>query len=434
MAKTNSTELSPEERLQQALVPEEERPYELPEGWKWVRIGDINCYQGTSVTPAANKEKLFELYSVPSFDGNYPEIIKGKDIGSSKQTVEVGDVLLCKINPRINRVWYVSGYTENELIASSEWIVIRNHGIESRYLMYCLRSQYFRQLLLSNVSGVGGSLMRAQPKFVKNYPIPIAPYYVQVQIADFIDKEFARLDKAQEQIQSVIDSEEERKQSILHKAFTGELTKKWRLERNTNLMSWKHMTLKEACNGLKYGTASKSVKEGNVAVIRMGNLQGGEIDWTNLVYSDNDADNAKYHLDPGAVLFNRTNSPELVGKTAIYRGEQPAIYAGYLIKLDYKEFLDGEFLNYIMNSPEEKYYCNMVKSDGVNQSNISAAKIGEFEIPVPSLDEQHEITRLLDRYFNAERALRQSCSLAFDQIIASRQSILSKDFSGALFK
>ena len=72
MAKTNSTELSPEERLQQALVPEEERPYELPEGWKWVRIGDINCYQGTSVTPAANKEKLFELYSVPSFDGNYP--------------------------------------------------------------------------------------------------------------------------------------------------------------------------------------------------------------------------------------------------------------------------------------------------------------------------------------------------------------------------
>ena len=124
-------------------------------------------------------------------DGNYPEIIKGKDIGSSKQTVEVGDVLLCKINPRINRVWYVSGYTENELIASSEWIVIRNHGIESRYLMYCLRSQYFRQLLLSNVSGVGGSLMRAQPKFVKNYPIPIAPYYVQVQIADFIDKEFA---------------------------------------------------------------------------------------------------------------------------------------------------------------------------------------------------------------------------------------------------
>lgn len=434
MAKTNSTELSPEERLQQALVPEEERPYELPEGWKWVRIGDINCYQGTSVTPAANKEKLFELYSVPSFDGNYPEIIKGKDIGSSKQTVEVGDVLLCKINPRINRVWYVSGYTENELIASSEWIVIRNHGIEPRYLMYCLRSQYFRQLLLSNVSGVGGSLMRAQPKFVKNYPIPIAPYYVQVQIADFIDKEFARLDKAQEQIQSVIDSEEERKQSILHKAFTGELTKKWRLERNIDLMSWKHMTLKEACNGLKYGTASKSVKEGNVAVIRMGNLQGGEIDWTNLVYSDNDADNAKYHLDPGAVLFNRTNSPELVGKTAIYRGEQPAIYAGYLIKLDYKEFLDGEFLNYIMNSPEEKYYCNMVKSDGVNQSNISAAKIGEFEIPVPSLDEQHEITRLLDRYFNAERALRQSCSLAFDQIIASRQSILNKDFIGALFK
>lgn len=194
------------------------------------------------------------------------------------------------------------------------------------------------------------------------------------------------------------------------------------------------MPLKEACNGLKYGTASKSQKEGEVAVIRMGNLQDGEIDWSNLVYSNNAEDNEKYCLHSGDVLFNRTNSPELVGKTAIYRGEQPAIYAGYLIKLDYKDFIDGEYLNCIMNSPEEKQYCNQVKSDGVNQSNVSAAKIGEFNIPVPTIGEQHEIVRIFNAYIDNSRAIEDAARTALDQLEKTRKAILSKAFHGELIR
>lgn len=121
----------------------------------------------------------------------------------------------------------------------------------------------------------------------------------------------------------------------------------------------------------------------------MGNLQGGEIDWNNLVYSNNAVDNQKYRLTDGDVLFNRTNSAEQVGKTSIYRGERPAIYAGYLIKLDYDHsVIIGEYLNYLLNSPEARDYCNRVKSDAVNQSNINAQKIGAFEIPLISIEEQ----------------------------------------------
>ena len=220
----------------------------------------------------------------------------------------------------------------------------------------------------------------------------------------------------------------------MHKAFIGELTKKWRTEHQIKLVSWKHMPLKEACNGLKYGTASKSQKEGTVAVIRMGNLQDGEIDWSNLVYSNNAEDNEKYCLHLGDVLFNRTNSSELVGKTAIYRGEQPAIYAGYLIKLDYKTFIDGEYLNYIMNSPEEKQYCNQVKSDGVNQSNVSAAKIGDFEIPVPSLDEQHEIVCVLRNCIENDKAVINTARAAMEQLEETKKSILNKAFHGELIQ
>lgn len=164
--------LTIEEKLEQALVPDWEQPYKVPGNWLWVRIEGINTFQGTSVDPSKTPKQVYELYNVPIFETNYPEIVEGSEIGSTKQQVEKDDVLLCKINPRINRVWRVFQHTNYPLIASSEWIVIRSTATQPTYLQYCLSSQYFRELLLSNVSGVGGSLMRAQPKYVKTYQIP----------------------------------------------------------------------------------------------------------------------------------------------------------------------------------------------------------------------------------------------------------------------
>ena len=140
---------------------------------------------------------------------------------------------------------------------------------------------------------------------------------------------------------------------------------------------------------LPYGTAKKSDSKGKVAVLRMGNLQNGEIDYTDLVYSSDDEDIKQYELLENDLLFNRTNSAEWVGKTAIYRGDVKAIYAGYLIRL--RTGLNAEYLNAVMNSQYERDYCNTVKTDGVNQSNINAQKLGAFLIPVPSLSEQYRI-------------------------------------------
>ena len=81
-------------------------------------------------------------------------------------------------------------------------------------------------------------------------------------------------------------------------------------------------------------------------------------------------------MSTGDVLFNRTNSAEFIGKTAMYRGNCPAIYSGYWIKLDYeKNIVDGEYLSFIPNSPETKIYCDSIKSNAVNQSNINVKKI-----------------------------------------------------------
>lgn len=427
------TALTIEERLQQALVPAEEQPYEVPENWVWVRLGAVNKYISKSVNPISEPDKIFELYSVPSMVDNYPEIIAGSDIGSSKQSVCKKDVLLCKINPRINRVWKVSQFTDNELIASSEWIIIRNNHIDENYLMYCFQSKYFREFILSNVSGVGGSLMRAQPKYVQTYPIPLPPLSEQQRIVERIEELFAKLDEAKERLQEVVDSFAVRKAAILHKAFTGELTKQWRLENGVSDESWEEKTIGEICSSLKYGTSKKSSDDGEVVVLRMGNLQNGEIDWSNLAYTSDEEDIKKYLLKSGDVLFNRTNSPELVGKTSIYRGEMPAIYAGYLIKLDYeKNIVVGDYLNYYLNSSKAKEYYMQVKTDGVSQSNINAKKIGEFEIPLPTISEQHEIVRLIDDLLARERAAQQAAEQALASIDLMKKSILARAFRGEL--
>lgn len=427
------TALTIEERLQQALVPAEEQPYEVPENWVWVRLGEVNKYISKSVNPISEPDKIFELYSVPSMVDNYPEIIAGSDIGSSKQSVCKKDVLLCKINPRINRVWKVSQFTDNELIASSEWIIIRNNHIDANYLMYCFQSKYFREFMLSNVSGVGGSLMRAQPKYVQTYPIPLPPLSEQQRIVERIEELFAKLDEAKERLQEVADSFAVRKAAILHKAFTGELTKQWRRENGVSDASWEEKTIGEICSSLKYGTSKKSSDDGEVVVLRMGNLQNGEIDWSNLAYTSDEEDIKKYLLKSGDVLFNRTNSPELVGKTSIYRGEMPAIYAGYLIKLDYeKNIVVGDYLNYYLNSSKAKEYYMQVKTDGVSQSNINAKKIGEFEIPLPSLSEQHEIVRLIDDLLARERSAQQATEQALASIDLMKKSILARAFRGEL--
>ena len=166
---------------------------ELPIGWGVGSFSQVNLYFGENVDPGNFPNEVFELYSVPNFEIGTPEIVTGQEIGSSKQSVRENDILVCKINPHINRVWITGHITPYRLLGSSEWIVFRNQLLFAPYLRYYFSSPYFRELMLSNVSGVGGSLMRAQPESVKKYPLLIPPYQEQRRIAECIDTLFSSL-------------------------------------------------------------------------------------------------------------------------------------------------------------------------------------------------------------------------------------------------
>lgn len=164
----------------------------------------------------------------------------------------------------------------------------------------------------------------------------------------------------------------------------------------------------------------------------MGNIQKGEIDWSNLVYSSDDEEIRKYYLHPGTVLFNRTNSPELVGKAGIYRGEKPAIFAGDLIRINNFDVLNPEYLNYWLNSSFARQLCREVKTDGVSQSNINAQKLSKFEIPFCDPEEQQVVVSRIKQYFHLADQIEYRYHKAKTHIDNLTQSILAKAFRGEL--
>lgn len=438
------TALTPEERLQAALVPDWEWPYKLPGNWCWTKIGSISSlHRGVSYKKTDAHTERRENSCLVMRGGNICEgsidteadnIYVDISLVAENQIVRKNDIIIVA-STGSTKVIGRAGISKMDYldVAFGAFLLLVRPStkVNQRYIDYFFLSDNYRNRIKKLASGININNIRGE--YITETLVPLAPLAEQQRIVDRIESLFAKLDEAKEKAQAVVDSFETRKAAILHKAFTGELTAKWREEHGVGMESWEKRSVGELCISLKYGTAKKSDASGNVVVLRMGNLQQGEIDWSDLAYSNDPDDIDKYKLFPGDVLFNRTNSAALVGKTAIYRGEHPAIYAGYLIKLDYDhDKIIGDYLNYALNTLDAKKYCNSVKTDGVNQSNINAKKIGAYSFNVPSIPEQEKIVSVIQKLLSKEQQTKEAAEIVLDQIELMKKSILARAFRGEL--
>ena len=200
-------------------------------------------------------------------------------------------------------------------------------------------------------------------------------------------------------------------------------------------VGWEWCRLRDVIYPPKYGTSSKSLSYGDVPVLRMGNIQDGKVVYDKLVFSNNVEDNRKYILQDGDLLFNRTNSAELVGKTAIFKGNRHVIYAGYLILLRPIK-TNSEYLNYIFSSPYVRSYCKEVKTIGVQQCNINAEKISQLLVPIAPFEEQmrivdkiKEVLPSVDKYSISQYNL-DSLNVSLSECL--KKSILQEAIQGKL--
>lgn len=457
------------EALASPFVPTEKQPYPIPENWCWTDIESINQYSGSSVDPIRQPDTIFELYSVPSSADDYPEIIAGSEIGSSKQSVIKNDILLCKINPRINRVWKVSQHTDNVLLASSEWIIIRNSAINPDYLMFCFRSPYFREFMLSNVSGVGGSLMRAQPKFVKKYPVPIAPIAEQHRIVSHIKSLFAKLDEAKEKAQAVVDGFELRKSAILHKAFAGELTERWRRKHdaspNTLLVDiekcsygwpkkdqqflknaqctahavavgsghiWIKCTIGAISRVTNGSTPSRKIPvywQGTIPWVSSGEVRNNIIGSTDECITQEGYDNSSVKLLPaGTVLIAMIGEGKTRGQSAILAIDATINQNIAAVVIDHG-LVSSRYIWYWF---QMNYARNREKGSGTGPQALNCQRVRELDFFVPSPPEQQEIVRILDSFLMQEQRAKEAAEAVLSQIDTMKKAILARAFRGEL--
>lgn len=206
-------------------VPEDV-PFEVPDSWAWIRLEKLLAKRKT-INPEDIENDTVELWSIPAYDLNKPEIISGKEIGSSKKQVFTGDVLLSKIVPHISRVWAVKSVHEDyKKLASTEWIVYKPDGFDVEYFTLVLKSYWFRNIMLSNVSGMG-SLRRTNPSAINKTLLPVPPIKEQERIVKKLKEIFPLVEaygKAHDKLAELNESLPHKlKQSILQEAIQGKL-------------------------------------------------------------------------------------------------------------------------------------------------------------------------------------------------------------------
>ena len=201
---------------------------DLPSGWAWATLGNLGVEIRGQLKPEPGT--TYDLYSVPTFPTGRPERIDGTQAKSGKRGVQPNDVLLCKINPRINRVWVVDETAGHPKIASTEYLVFRPHDPRmSSFIRQYLSSPRFRDWIKLSVEGATGSHTRAKSGPILQQLVPVAPLAEQERIVAAIEEHFSRLNA----VEASLDVAETRCQalirSVLVNSIPTELPEDWQL-------------------------------------------------------------------------------------------------------------------------------------------------------------------------------------------------------------
>ncbi len=421
---------------------------ELPNNWITARLVDLAEDISYGYTASSTRERIGpHLLRITDIQENevlwnsvpYCEIDSEQ---ANKYLLKENDLVFARTGATVGKSFLIRGEIPDAVFASYLIRVRCMRPEAAGYLSLYFRSQDYWRQITGFSAGIGQPNVNGSK--LKELVIPLPPLAEQTRITAKLDELLAQVDTLKARIDSIPALLKRFRQSVLSAAVSGRLTEEWRAKNGAKIevegsaaetseeFTWPMVRLGDVALDFSYGSSAKSQRDGDIPVLRMGNIQGGRLVWDDLVFSSNPEELKKYSLQVGDVLFNRTNSPELVGKTATYKGEQPAIYAGYLIRVRCSERLTSDFLNYCLNSPLGKDYCWQVKTDGVSQSNINAKKLADFRFGLPSTEEQTEIVRCVDQLFSFAERLEARVSDARIRIDRLTQSILAKALRGDL--
>lgn len=401
--------LTPEERLQAALVPDWEWPYKLPENWCWTYQKAV-CSLSTGEKRIGNDYPYWEV-----------KCLRGITL---PQIVSSGNFV-----PVFSKVILVDGENSGEVFT-----ILTSGYMGSTFRMLQISAvvfpKYLELFILSNKDvyrnrKTGSAIPHLNKELFFSTPFPLPPLAEQQRIVDRIESLFAKLDEAKEKAQAVLDSFETRKAAILHKAFTGELTAKWREEHGVSIDNW------------------KTTRFDSVAAIRSNLVDPAEYQSFPHIAPDN------IEKKTGVLLEYHTIAEDGVtsGKHRFYSGQilyskiRPYLSKAVVVDFDglcsadmypIEAYQNARCLWYYMLSDEFLLQASTAGSRSVlpkiNQKELSA-----LTVHLPTNDrEQEEIARILDELFDKEQQTKEAAEVVLDQIDMMKKSILARAFRGEL--
>ena len=425
------TALTPEERLQAALVPDWEWPYKLPENWCWTRHNSIMDIVGGAQPEKAffirePKEGYVRLYQTRDYGENpVPVYIPQK---YATKTTDEGDILLARYGGSLGKVFRAHKGAYN--VALAKVIILYPEVVDDEFLYLYYYSHFYQDFCIK--AGYGRS---AQAGFNKSdlnellFPLP--PFIEQRRIVERIESLFAKLDEAKEKAQAVVDSFETRKAAILHKAFAGELTAKWREEHGVGMESWEHHQFSDLCVIVRGGSPRPAgdprYYDGNIPFMKVADITRNDSPYVSKVeYSIKEEGLKKTRMVEANTLL-LTNSGATLGVPAITTirttfNDGIAAFIG----LDIDSLL---FYYYFWTS--KTAFLRSINM-GAAQPNLNTKLIGEVEIDVPQTAEQVEIARVLNALLSKEQQAKEAAEAVLDQIDLMKKSILARAFRGEL--
>lgn len=272
----------------------------------------------------------------------------------------------------------------------------------------------------------GGAQPNISQNIIRGIEIPLPPLSEQKRIAAILNEQMEAVEKARKATEAQLEAAKALPAAYLRAVFESE-------EAN----SWERRKLGEICqsNG-QYGTSEKStnVNQG-LPVLRMGNIIEGKINWSDLMYVNLPTDEeTKFLLKKGDVLFNRTNSAELVGKTAVFDAEFKAVFASYLIRFKMRYNLaDPYYISAYINSRQGRKFIEANMTRAIGQVNISASTMYNMPIPIPpTLEKQKQIASTLTEQMQEVERLKQNLKEQLDTINKLPAVLLRRAFNGEL--
>lgn len=431
------TALTIEERLQQALVPAEEQPYEVPENWVWVRLGAV-CFFENGYAFKSDKfssEKGIPVIRISNIKENNVDLddcIKTLEENiDEKYIVHQGDLLIA-----------MSGATtgKNGVYMSANIAYLNQRVGNIKVKNKELLIEKFRNFYIANMqneilnTAYGGAQpnISSQKMSVMTFPLP--PLSEQQRIVERIEELFTKLDEAKERLQEVADSFAVRKAAILHKAFTGELTKQWRRENGVSDESWEEKKGEEFFEYVTSGSRgwAKYYSDKGSIFVRMGNLNHGtiELDFSDIQYVElpDQVEGQRSKLQKNDILISITAD---VGMIGLVREDMDAYINQHVALARPKDNLYAEFLAwYFVSDVGLKQMQN--KQRGATKIGLGLQDIRNIILKIPTLPEQHEIVRLIDDLLARERAVQQAAEQALASIDLMKKSILARAFRGEL--